>query len=219
MISLPKVSSSTPYFLREYLFNKIFISWGFFLELLIRLISGSDAIVEVISGACERICEDLEAKELSLIFDCLYKEIRESIAENSMVRANRLLTVLVSSVGVDYGRKISGDNFLKIILLKEFLFLYQPLQSNFADYGPLLELTNLLVKMLPLSHGSEDWMSSILDNVLSLMIKILEGLSSCSNLSAVISCSIKWAPVFQLQHLRFDPLCDHTFKNQYSFYF
>lgn len=79
--------------------------------MLIRLISGSDGIVEVIAGACERICEDLEAKELSLIFDCLYKEIRESIAENSMVRANRLLTVLVSSVGVDYGRKISGDNF------------------------------------------------------------------------------------------------------------
>ncbi|OWM88808.1 hypothetical protein CDL15_Pgr020762 [Punica granatum] len=136
---------------------------------------GADAIIEVTSSAFERLCEELEPGELKLMRNCLYDEIDDSIADQSLSHASRLLTLLISTL--------------------QFNSAHEAL-----DYGPLLELVPKIVGSFA-SLSSEDGSSSVLDNVLNLMLKILSGLNNSGNLPALTSCPQKWAPVFQLQNL------------------
>ncbi|PKI51064.1 hypothetical protein CRG98_028536, partial [Punica granatum] len=82
-----------------------------------------------------------------------------------------------------------------------FLLRNAPVEQLIKDYGPLLELVPKIVGSFA-SLSSEDGSSSVLDNVLNLMLKILSGLNNSGNLPALTSCPQKWAPVFQLQNLR-----------------
>lgn len=83
--------------------------------------SGTDAIIEVISSAFERLCEELEPEELKLMRHCLYDEIDNSITGQSLLHVSRLLTLVISTLQVNSVRKVSGGYALPIIDIILFL--------------------------------------------------------------------------------------------------
>ncbi|KAL3724550.1 hypothetical protein ACJRO7_029686 [Eucalyptus globulus] len=140
---------------------------------------GADTIVEVIDAAFQRLCEALESKELTLLWNCLYQETIDAINSKNSSYLGRLLTLLISNVQFDEGRKV-------------------------LDYGPLLELVTMLVQKLFVSHGStvaEDGLVEVLDKVLKLMLCIVDGLHRANNSSALQHCCLQWTPLFELQNL------------------
>lgn len=72
-------------------------------------IAGPGTVVEVVSSTFQRLCEDLEAEELSVMWKCLDQEINESISNKNSVHLSRLLSVLTAAVRIDKGRKVNGE--------------------------------------------------------------------------------------------------------------
>ncbi|XP_022722560.1 small subunit processome component 20 homolog isoform X3 [Durio zibethinus] len=137
---------------------------------------GSDAILEVVIAAFQKLSEELEPKELTLMWECLYQEISDSQANGSFLHLSRLLSLLISSVQVNSGRCIS-------------------------DYQQMLEVVESLVLkvVMPSSKGNGS-LSEVVDKVLQLMLHILDGLHGSNNLSAISGCLLLWAPVFELRN-------------------
>ncbi|BBG99033.1 ARM repeat superfamily protein, partial [Prunus dulcis] len=103
---------------------------------------GSDTVVEVLISALQRLCDDLDSKELNLMFNILYQEITDCVINGGVERLSRLLLLLVSTIQVKNGQRVS------------------------------------------------------------LMLSILSGLHSYNDMSTISSCSLQWAPVFDLKNSR-----------------
>ncbi|KAL4289520.1 hypothetical protein GQ457_14G012480 [Hibiscus cannabinus] len=137
---------------------------------------GSDAILEVVATTFQKLPEELEPKELALMWECLYQEISDSLANEAFLHLSRLLSLLISSIQVNSGCCIS-------------------------DYQRMLEVVESLVLkvVLPFRKGN-DRLSEVVDKVLQLMLHILDGLHGSNNLSTISGCLSQWAPVFELRN-------------------
>ncbi|KAI5337169.1 hypothetical protein L3X38_016438 [Prunus dulcis] len=139
---------------------------------------GSDTVVEVLISALQRLCDDLDSKELNIMFNCLYQEITDSMINGGVERLSCLLSLLVSTVQVKNGQRVS-------------------------DYQQMLEIVGLLVRTFIMPSGitmAEEHSSDVVDKVLQLMLCILSGLHSYNDMSTISSCSLQWAPVFDLKN-------------------
>ncbi|XP_048443404.1 U3 small nucleolar RNA-associated protein 20 [Pyrus x bretschneideri] len=70
---------------------------------------GSETVLEVLKSALESLCVDLDSKELNLMFNCLYREITDSVINGGVERLSRLLLLLVFTVQVKNGQRVSGE--------------------------------------------------------------------------------------------------------------
>ncbi|RID46506.1 hypothetical protein BRARA_I03160 [Brassica rapa] len=73
---------------------------------------GSGSTVEAVSAALQRICEATNAEELTVLWDCLFKETKESIKNKNSAHLTRLLTLLTSAVRVGKGLKACDYRYL-----------------------------------------------------------------------------------------------------------
>ena len=91
--------------------SNICVSINFFLFLIKNgaTIAGAGTVVEVVSSTLERLCEDLEADKLNVMWKCLIQEINESIKNKNTIHLSRLLSVLTASVRVQKGLKVHGE--------------------------------------------------------------------------------------------------------------
>ena len=83
-------------------------SWFYvFLSLFVPF-AGSDAVVEVIITAFQRLCENTEPKELDLMWKCLYEKITECVTNGCILHLSRLLSLLISVVQIHNGQRVYG---------------------------------------------------------------------------------------------------------------
>ncbi|OMO49638.1 Down-regulated-in-metastasis protein [Corchorus capsularis] len=136
---------------------------------------GADAILEVVMASFQKISEELEPCELTLMWECLYQEINDSEDNGSFLHLSRLLSLLISAVQVNSERNVS-------------------------DYQPMLKVVGSLVQktMLPSRKGN-DSLHEVIDKVLQLMLHILDVLHVSNSLSSISGCLFQWAPVFELR--------------------
>lgn len=136
---------------------------------------GLDAILEVLKCVCQRLCEEMDLKELDMIWKCLFEEITDAISNDHMVHINRLLMLLASAA--------QNVNWKKL-----------------HDYKPMLELVDLLVMKFATTPSllMEDCLSRIIDTILQLMLVILKGLQNSEDSLCISGCSLRWAPIFRL---------------------
>ncbi|KAM1823011.1 hypothetical protein ACFX1X_025378 [Malus domestica] len=134
---------------------------------------GSETVLEVLKSALEILCVDLDSKELNLMFNCLYREITDCVINGGVERLSRLLSLLVSTVQVKNGQRVS-------------------------DYQHMIEIVGLVMpKGITMAEESS---SDVVDKLLELMLCILRGLHNLSDMSTISSCSLQWAPVFDLKN-------------------
>ncbi|KAK3010833.1 hypothetical protein RJ639_012410 [Escallonia herrerae] len=139
---------------------------------------GADTVVQVGIATFQRLCEELEPTELALMWDCLYEEITDCVTNGFSLHLTRLLSLLISTLQIDYVRKLSG-------------------------YQQMLQLVGLLVQnfVMPSSMvKAEDQSCKLTEKILQLMLCLLEGLHLANNLSALSEVSLQWAPVFELRN-------------------
>ncbi|KAG5588462.1 hypothetical protein H5410_048896 [Solanum commersonii] len=139
---------------------------------------GAEAILEVLVLTLQRLCDELEATELELMWVCLYEEITECASQGHLLHLGRLLSLLVSTLQASYIQKIS-------------------------DYQGVLQLIQLLVQTYILPYPTVkaiDQTSNIVDKVMQSMLCILDGLYRANNISTLSSVSMQWAPVFDLRN-------------------
>ncbi|CAL2245681.1 unnamed protein product [Prunus armeniaca] len=139
---------------------------------------GSDTVVEVLISALQRLCDDLDSKELNLMFNILYQEITDCVINGGVERLSPLLLLLVSTIQVKNGQRVS-------------------------DYQQMLEIVGLLVRTFVMPSGitmAKEHSSDVVDKVLQLMLSIISGLHSYNDMSTLSSCSLQWAPVFDLKN-------------------
>nr|XP_018626916.1 small subunit processome component 20 homolog isoform X2 [Nicotiana tomentosiformis] len=139
---------------------------------------GAETILEVLVLALQRLCAELEASELELMWACLYEEIIECVSQGHLLHLGHLLSLLASTLQASYIRKIS-------------------------DYQGVLQLIQLLVQTYILPYPivkAIDQTSIIVEKVLQSMLCILDGLYRANNISALSSVSMQWAPVFDLRN-------------------
>ncbi|XP_038874757.1 LOW QUALITY PROTEIN: small subunit processome component 20 homolog [Benincasa hispida] len=136
---------------------------------------GSGGILEVLKCVCQRLCEEMDPKELDMIWKCLFEEITDAISNDYMVYINHLLMLLASAA--------QNVNWKKL-----------------HEYKPMLELVDLLVLKFATTPSlpMEGDLSIIVDTILQLMLVILEGLQSSEDTLCISGCSLRWAPIFQL---------------------
>ncbi|XP_043723794.1 small subunit processome component 20 homolog [Telopea speciosissima] len=139
---------------------------------------GSDTILAVLSTSFERLAEDLQPKELNLIFSCLLDKIYGCVSDESNKHLSYLLYLLNSFVKFGHGGKI-------------------------VDYKRMLELVESLVKKYVVPSDGvkiEVPSSEIADRVLQLMPCLLDVLHNCNDELAMSSVPLQWAPVFELRN-------------------
>ncbi|XP_052189171.1 uncharacterized protein LOC127799294 isoform X2 [Diospyros lotus] len=139
---------------------------------------GSDSVVEVVTAVFQRLCEELDPKELTLMWDCLYEEITDTMSNGCPLHISRLLSLLMSTVQIDYVQKISDYQLM--------LQVIQVLMQKFILPARVLEAV---------VQSSE-----IIDKILQLMLCILDGLHLVNNESVLSSISVQWTPVFELRN-------------------
>ncbi|KAJ4916552.1 ARM repeat superfamily protein [Raphanus sativus] len=91
---------------------------------------GSGNTVEAVSSALQRICEATKAEELTVMWDCLYKETKRSIKNKNSAHLTRLLTLLTSAVRVRKGLKVYDYRYL--------VGLVSQIVSTFMDSSDIL---------------------------------------------------------------------------------
>ncbi|XP_061369187.1 uncharacterized protein LOC133312060 isoform X1 [Gastrolobium bilobum] len=134
----------------------------------------SRIILKIIKSVFKKLCEKMEANELNLVWSCLYKEVSECITAGNIRHLRHILSMLVASVKVQNGQKVS-------------------------DYKPMLELVMLLVRTFITPSGvveSEEDVYIVVDKILKLMLAILDGLCSYSK-SMISVCAVQWGPIFK----------------------
>ncbi|GAB2249577.1 hypothetical protein Droror1_Dr00012936 [Drosera rotundifolia] len=141
---------------------------------------GSNIVAEVLSGSLQKLCADMDVKELMLVWDCLCQEITNCINDGSALHLTRLLSVLTSTASFDRGRKVS-------------------------NYAPMLELVEQLVRkfITPSMIGiGVDQSYDVADSILQLMLCVLDGLHCSNNWTTIEHVALQWAPVFELRNER-----------------
>ncbi|KAF2288911.1 hypothetical protein GH714_022744 [Hevea brasiliensis] len=138
---------------------------------------GVDTVIEVLTATFKRLCEDLEPKELNLMWNCLYNRIDDSVNDEDYRHLSCLLSLLISTVQINNGMKIS-------------------------DYQPMIERVRSFVQkfIVPSSIVVGQDNSEIVDKILQLMLCILDGLKSFNDMSTISSCLLQWTPVFALRN-------------------
>ncbi|XP_013706551.1 U3 small nucleolar RNA-associated protein 20 [Brassica napus] len=132
---------------------------------------GAGTVVGVVSSTLERLCEDLEADKLNVMWKCLIQEINESIKNKNSVHLSRLLSVLTAAVRVQKGLKVH-------------------------DYPSLIRLVGLIVSTFVASSETVvegDNLSAVIDEVLQLMLCTI---NRVTDLETVAS---QWAPIFAVK--------------------
>lgn len=87
----------------------------------------------------QKLTEELEPKELNLMWECLYQEISDSLALGSCLHLSRLLSLLISSLQVNSGRGILGELIMVFIYwLLSFICLMILFLSFFYPLLPIL---------------------------------------------------------------------------------
>ncbi|CAN6915531.1 unnamed protein product [Brassica oleracea] len=131
----------------------------------------ASTVVGVVSSTLERLCEDLEADKLNVMWKCLIQEINESIKNKNSVHLSRLLSVLTAAVRVQKGLKVH-------------------------DYPSLIRLVGLIVSTFVASSETAvegDNLSAVIDEVLQLMLCTI---NRVTDLETVAS---QWAPIFAVK--------------------
>ncbi|PSS35668.1 Small subunit processome component like [Actinidia chinensis var. chinensis] len=139
---------------------------------------GSQSVLEVVTIAFQRLCEELEPSDLDLMWNCLYEEIIDAVSNGCSLHLSHLLSLLISTVQIGYIQKI-------------------------YDYQPMLQVVQVLIQKFVLPLGvpkAEDQCSEIVDRVLQLLLHILDGFHLADNMSGLSSLSVQWAPVFELRN-------------------
>ncbi|KAG6678404.1 hypothetical protein I3842_14G078800 [Carya illinoinensis] len=147
-------------------------------QLMDSAILGSEAVLEVVISAFQRLCEDIEAKELDFMLKYLYKKITNSVIGGSILHLSNLLSLLISIVQIHNGRMV-------------------------YDYQSLLEHAGFLMQNILMSSGitkAEKHQTKAVDKILELMLCILNGLHNKNNMPAISDCSLQWSPVFRLRN-------------------
>ncbi|RZC52306.1 hypothetical protein C5167_020735 [Papaver somniferum] len=136
---------------------------------------GSDTVVEVVTTALGRACEELQPQELKKMWNCLIRKISDCVCNGSLLLLSHLLHILTSTVR------------------------FSP-----RDYQRMLDLVELLIEkviIMPLrgSDSAENCSFEDFDGVLQLMLSLLDGFNF-SDESVIRGIAGKWASVFQLRN-------------------
>ncbi|XP_050219970.1 uncharacterized protein LOC126670312 [Mercurialis annua] len=137
---------------------------------------GVDTVIKVVATTFQRLCEDIEAKELNLLFTCLYQKI-DKAANDDYRHLSCLLSLLISAVQTHNGAKVS-------------------------EYQPMIERVRSMIQkfVAPSSIVVADDNSEVVDKVLQLMLCILDGLKNLNDTTTISLCSSQWPPVFALRN-------------------
>lgn len=71
--------------------------------------AGSDTVVEVVTAALGRACEELQPQELKKMWNCLIRKISDCVCNGSLLLLSHLLHILTSTVRFSPRGKISGE--------------------------------------------------------------------------------------------------------------
>ncbi|CAO2170436.1 unnamed protein product [Urochloa humidicola] len=137
--------------------------------------NGSSTIHEVITGLIQRLCDEVDPKELLSLYTCLVEEINDCLKD-----------------GWSEHLKCSID-FLAFALQKK--------QSTVFDKLKIIKLVELLVSRYVLLESNivEAYSDDILGSILDFMLCVLDVPTISGNLSFV---SPVYSPVFKLTNLR-----------------
>ncbi|XP_058078049.1 uncharacterized protein LOC131226271 isoform X2 [Magnolia sinica] len=134
---------------------------------------GSDTVVEVITGAFQRLWEELDSEELNLVLNCLTEEILGCVSNRCFSYLSRLLSLLISTIQFSKGCKI------------------------FEYHSIVLSLIETVIMPSATNKMEEDYSSDVVSRTLQLMVCLLDILDDPSTLSRI---SLQWAPVFELRN-------------------
>ncbi|XP_047333762.1 small subunit processome component 20 homolog [Impatiens glandulifera] len=168
-------------------------------------VQDNNPVMEVVTTVFQRLCQELEPKELNLLWDCLIQGISESVTvtavtNGSQMHLSRLLSLLVTTIEIEHVKKLS-------------------------DFKPFLQLIEVLIRKFIMPSGicKPDDQPEVVNEVLQLMRCILDGLHLSSNMQIIYSLSNDWSPVFKLRNssllafihklLLKDPSIIHAFKH------
>lgn len=65
-------------------------------------------MIEVVTTAFQRLCEELEPPALKLMWGCFFDEIKDAVSSGRSLHLSRLLSLLISTVHKDYIQKLCG---------------------------------------------------------------------------------------------------------------
>ncbi|KAL3506473.1 hypothetical protein ACH5RR_031855 [Cinchona calisaya] len=142
-----------------------------------KILEGSDCVLEVVVSTFQRLSNELGPMELSLMWDCLYGEIIESISNGHSGHLGRLLSLLACLVQNGYMKKIT-------------------------DFQLMFELVRLLVQtyVTPGTKEAGKQETEVINKILQLGLFILDGLHKAKDKSALSDFSCVWIPVFSLRN-------------------
>ncbi|XP_039847986.1 small subunit processome component 20 homolog isoform X2 [Panicum virgatum] len=135
---------------------------------------GSSTIHDVMTGLIQRLCDEVDPKELPLIYTCLFEEINNCLKDGCLEHLKCLIDLLA--------------------------FALQKKQNNVFDKVKMIKLLELLVGryVLPGSNLVEASSSEVLGSVLDFLLCVLDVPIISSNLSII---SPFYGPVFELTNL------------------
>jgi len=133
---------------------------------------GSSTIREVITGVIHRLCNEVDQKELALIYTCLFEEINSCIKDDCLEHLKHLIDFLTFS-------------------------LENSKQTDALDKADMLKLVKLLIRkyVRPASSTEEASAFEVLGSILDFLLCVLDVPVISCNLSIV------YTPVFELTNL------------------
>ena len=187
----------------------------FFLSSLTDL--DEDPVIEVLILTFQRLFEVIEPKDLNLMWRCLHVEINDSVKNESFTRLSRLLSLLISTVQINGGRRVFGKKkvlqilFLLIVILSVLICFISLLATYtfhcLIDCRTMLDIMALVLQTFTVSSSTamaEDHLHEVFDKVRKLMICIIDVLHNDNDMSEISKCSLKWAQLFQLRSCGYD---------------
>uniref|UniRef100_A0A0A9EEA2 HTH arsR-type domain-containing protein n=1 Tax=Arundo donax TaxID=35708 RepID=A0A0A9EEA2_ARUDO len=150
---------------------KFLLSKSIFTTIHDKFPDGSSTIHEVMTGLIQRLCDEVDLKELPLLYTCLFEEINSCFKDGCLDHLKCLIDILT--------------------------FALQNKQSDVFDKVKILKLVELLVSryVLPGSNIVGASSSKVLESILGFLLCVLDIPDISGNLSIV---SPFYAPVFKL---------------------
>lgn len=65
-------------------------------------------MLRILKSVFKRLCQEMEPKELNLVWECLYAEVKKCACTRSILHLRCLLSMLISSVKAHKGQKVTG---------------------------------------------------------------------------------------------------------------
>ncbi|KAL8239479.1 hypothetical protein R6Q59_016046 [Mikania micrantha] len=145
-------------------------------------LKGSNPIIEVVTIVFQRLCEELQPSELKLLLQCEQQEIYESVSVGNSRHLTHLLSLFISTLQINR--------------------MYRTI-----EFEQVLELVKLLIEtfIMPSSMqktGDQLYME-LIDNILSLMLCILDGLHSDTHARVLAELLMQWDPIFEMRNKSF----------------